>query len=311
MIILNSPWVKLGCNKMAKVLLLIMLCCIVLVSAENVGDSMELWKADCYDENSKLQQKIAENFLDLLQERFRSLPIKSSLLDIGCGTGRLIQVIQSKFPGIGIVGIDASKEMIEFANQCYADTNVSFHHDRAEELKTINTHSIDAVTSFSCLHWVHDQKAAFRAMYRVLKPGGWIGVMFAAETGVDDPIDQAYAQTIQEEPWSDYFKASKSSSDWNIVDSKIIKSQLEEIGFQIDFMGTQNFDFVFKDVNAFKMWILACFQQLKALSLELQLSCAQRIAELYLHSTADYQPKGPECAYRVDAFMVTAQKLGR
>lgn len=271
---------------------------------------MELWKADCYDENSKLQQKIAENFLNLLHERFHRLPTNSLLLDVGCGTGKLAELIQSRFPGIEIVGIDASKEMIAFANLHYANANVSFHQDRAEELKTIDSQSVGAIVSFSCLHWVQDQEAAFRAMYRVLKPGGWMGVMFAAETGVDDPIDRAYAEVIQEAPWADYFKGA-TSSDWNIVESKLIKSQVENIGFQIDFMGTQNFDFIFKNKDAFAMWIIACFQQLKALPPELQLSSSARIAERYLHSTSHFQPKGPECAYRVDAFMLTAEKFLR
>lgn len=267
---------------------------------------MVLWEAGFYDKNSQLQQKIAENFLDLLEEK--EFPFHGHLLDIGCGTGRLTSSIQSKFPGVYITGIDASKEMIAFANHHYSNTNLSFYQDRAEELKVIETNSIDAILSFSCLHWVHDQETAFRAMYRVLQSGGWIGLMFAAETGIDDPMDKANAQAIQEEPWNVYFKNSGKEVEWYCAKPAVIKSQLEKIGFHIHFMGEQNFDFVFEDEQALAKWILGCFIELKLLPSDLQLRCAQRIAQLYLQATAHFQPKGPQCIYRSDAFMVIAEK---
>ena len=38
-------------------------------------------------------------------------------------------------------------------------------------------------------------------MHKALKPEGWVGLMFAAQTGVDDPLDHAYAQAVHEDPW--------------------------------------------------------------------------------------------------------------
>lgn len=289
------------------IVLCIILYCNALIGVESVRDSVALWEAEFYDENSKLQQKIAENFLDFLQEK--EFPFHGRLLDIGCGTGRLTSSIQSRFPKVSITGVDASKEMVQFANQNFASANVTFYHDRAEELKAIDNNSIDAILSFSCLHWVHDQEAAFRAMHRVLKSGGWIGITFCAETGIDDPMDYANTQAIQEEPWNEYFKDSKREVEWYIAKPAVIKSQLEKVGFQVHFMGVQPFDFVFNDAHAFERWILACFLELKLLPPDLQLSCAKRIVELYLQATAHFQPKGPQCIYRiVESIMFMAQK---
>lgn len=265
-----------------------------------------LWKADLYDENSRLQQTIAANFLAILKKKFPEF--KGHLLDIGCGTGRITPLILKYFPEVSIVGIDASKEMIDFAQQHFADSRTNFIWDRAEELKRIDTNSVDAIVSFSCLHWVHDLPAAFRAIHRVLKPGGWIGLMFAAETGIEDQIDNAYAQAMQEAPWKAYFVDSPKEVGWSIIEPQFAKAELEKLGFEVVFMDMQNFDFPFKDVSALESWILACSQQLKLLPLDLQTSCSRRIAELYLQATASDQPPKPACIYKVDAFMLIAQK---
>jgi len=288
-----------------KILFLRVTLCFNLIITEIMGNTMTLWEADYYDENSKLQREIAQKFLDFLQKK--EFPFQGHLLDIGCGTGRITSDIQSKFPGIRITGIDASKEMIEFANRTFAKAKVAFYQDRAEELKVIPPNSMDAVVSFSCLHWVHDLETAFQAMNRVLKPGGWVGAVFCADTGIDDPSDEAEAQAFQEEPWRDYFKDLKQEVQWNIVKPEIIRSQLAKAGFEIHFMGTLPFDFVFEDVAAFERWILGCFIQLKQLPPDLQLSCAGRIAQLYLEASDNFQPKAPHCIYRVNPFMFIAQ----
>lgn len=75
--------------------------------------------------------------------------------------------------------------------------------------------------------------------------------------------------------------------------------------------GIQNFGFPFQDKISFENWIHASLQQIKSLPLALQNSCCQRIAELYLQSTKDWQPKGRQCIYQVDGLMVIALKPKR
>ncbi len=280
----------------------------VSLNAVTTDEDMDLWKAESYDENSRLQQTIAQNFLDLLRKQFKFTKPDPLLLDIGCGNGRITSSILDTYKGIRILGVDASADMIGFASKHFGSDQMAFYVDRAEELRTISSETIDAITSFSCLHWVFDQKSSFQRMHDVLKPCGWIGLMFAAETGFDDPIDHAFAQALQEEPWQGFFKEPTTQADWNITKPETIKKQLEEIGFQIVSMDVQNFDYYFESLLIFENWILACAQQLKILPPDLQLSCAKRIAELYLKATSHRQPLNQQCIYQVDAFMLMAIK---
>lgn len=280
------------------------------LNASNLEVDMDLWKAECYDENSRLQQTIAQNFLNLLKNQF-SLQPDAFLLDLGCGNGRITTSILNSFDSIRILGIDASADMISFANNHFGNSQVMFSVDNVEKLKTIQSNSVDAITSFSCLHWVFDHESAFQRMYDVLKPMGWLGCMFAAETGFDDPLDGAFAQAMEEKPWADYFKAPVAEVGWNIVQPESTKKQLERIGFQVVLMDVQNFNYYFQNSKAFENWILACAQQLKLLPNELQKSCAARIANLYLEATSEQQPSNSQCIYQVDAFMLMAVKPDR
>lgn len=264
----------------------------------------KLWDADQYNTHSRLQEAIATHFLNQLKQRFSFKLEHPHLLDIGCGSGRVTQLILNSFPNLHITGVDASVEMIKFANQNHKKPQLSFHADRAETLETISTNSMDAIISLCCLHWVHDHLAAFKAMQRVLKINGWIGMVFAAETGFDDPIDRAYAQAILEEPWKSYFAKSSEHFQWNIAEPKILSAQLEKCGFKVLEMGNLNFDYSFADKESFESWILASFQQIKLLPQDLQESCARRIAELYLQITSAEQ-----CVYKVDALMIISQKI--
>lgn len=264
----------------------------------------DLWNAEVYDEHSRLQQDIAHHFFKDLKERFPKLQQGACLLDIGCGNGRITRSVMESYENIQAIGIDSSVDMIQFANAHFATPRLKFMVDKAEELKSIESSSIDAIISFSCLHWVFDQQSAFERMHDVLKPGGWIGLMFAAETGFDDQLDHAFAQAMQEPPWVDYFDEITDQVGWYNAKPSVVKLQLEELGFDSIVTDIDNFDFYFNDQKAFRDWILASAQQLKLLPQSLQESCAERIVNLYLEKTSTHQPQPPQCIYQVDTFKV-------
>lgn len=269
---------------------------------------MELWHARCYDANSQLQKTIAHNFLHRISQQF-TLPEGGCLLDIGCGPGRVTASILEVFPQAKVIGIDASEDMINFAKANFASSRITFSLDRAEELKSIQAESIDAVVSFSCLHWVMDQEAAFQKIWTVLKLGGWAGLMFVAETGYEDPIDAAYAQATAENPWQSYFQNKDLQEvNWNTAKLPEIKTQLEKIGFHIVSMDVQNFAYYFESPAMFRNWVLASSQQLKLLPNNLQESCAQRIVDLYLNATSQHNVLDEKCFYRVDACTIMMTK---
>lgn len=92
-----------------------------------------------------------------------------SILDIGCGTGRLLRKAASRWPHARLVGIDPAEGMITVARRLAQST--TFQEARAESIP-LPDDSVDLVlTAVSFHHW-KDQLQGLREVFRVLRPGG-------------------------------------------------------------------------------------------------------------------------------------------
>ena len=102
----------------------------------------------------------------------------SIILDLGCGDGVLTQILSSKVPKGKVIGIDASKGMIETTNEIRED-NLEF---RLMDINNINfEEKFDLIFSNAALHWVKDHKKLFNRCNNVLKYGGKIRFNFAGD----------------------------------------------------------------------------------------------------------------------------------
>ncbi len=92
-----------------------------------------------------------------------------SILDVGCGTGKMLEAIRNKFPNLTLHGIDLSESMISFAKQNYL--NSSFSVGSAENLP-FEKEKFDILTNSISFHHYTNPEQAIREAYRVLKPTG-------------------------------------------------------------------------------------------------------------------------------------------
>jgi SAM-dependent methyltransferase len=112
-------------------------------------------------------------FHPLVIERIRTfLSLTSSVacaIDVGCGTG-LSSVALKEIAG-GVVGIDASTEMLAWAAR---DERVRYAAADALQLP-FHEDEFDLMTLSSAFHWLDRQKF-LREASRVLRPQGWLVV---------------------------------------------------------------------------------------------------------------------------------------
>jgi len=109
------------------------------------------------------------------------LPRSPCVLDVGCGTGRLLQQLHAALPQARLHGIDMSEAYVRHARARLGERAL-VEAGNAEELPYAD-HSFDAVVSVFMFHELPGRvrRRVFAEMVRVLKPGGVLVIEDAAQ----------------------------------------------------------------------------------------------------------------------------------
>lgn len=93
-----------------------------------------------------------------------------SVLDVGCGTGLLLEEILARDPSTRAAGVDISPEMLREARARLGDRAELVRSDAAR--LPFGDRSFSAAASSSVLHHWPDPRRVFAEIARVLEPGG-------------------------------------------------------------------------------------------------------------------------------------------
>ena len=160
---------------------------------------MTEWNASEYARISALQAAMAEEVLSLLD-----LKGTEQILDVGCGNGKTTAEIAARVPRGGVVGVDASADMIGFA-AAHSDLHSNLKFAVADVRNLPYQRQFDLVVSFNALHWIPEQDQALRSIHSSLKPDGPAQLRLvpkAARKSLEDVIEE----TRLSPRWSEYFE---------------------------------------------------------------------------------------------------------
>jgi len=133
-----------------------------------------------YDVWARTYDQRWQHYMDTtLAQILARLDLAPSLhvVDIGCGTGTLLDRIAELAPTAWLTGIDASRGMLRMARRkLKGRERVSLLHGDAEAL-SVADQTQDLVTIASMLHYVYRPSRVCAEVYRVLKPGGMVAVV--------------------------------------------------------------------------------------------------------------------------------------
>lgn len=128
-----------------------------------------------FDKVAKTYNQTEPHFFPENQEKvkniLRELRINTGcrLLDLGCGTGFIINLAKDLFDEIH--GVDVSAGMLAEIDTSCAD--ITLHNQDASNLPFEDSY-FDAITSYAFIHHLEDYKTVLKEAYRVLKPNGVI-----------------------------------------------------------------------------------------------------------------------------------------
>jgi trans-aconitate methyltransferase len=126
------------------------------------------WDAAEYARSSTAQQGWALELIGKL-----ALTGAETVLDIGCGDGKVTAEIARRVPAGRVIGIDSSEDMIRMSRKVFPPAvvpNLSFTRADARSLSFEGV--FDIAFSNAVLHWVKDHGPVLRGVARALRNGG-------------------------------------------------------------------------------------------------------------------------------------------
>lgn len=179
------------------------------------------WDGAAYERVSRPQEDWARRVLD-------RLPLRGdeTVLDAGCGSGRVTRLLLERLPDGHVVGVDAAPGMIAEARRTLGDRATLITSDLvAMELDR----PADAAFSNAVFHWVPDHDALFAALHASLRPGAPL----VAQCGGHGNIDEfrRIAQSVGErEPYREHLTGWQGP--WNFATAEDTAQRLRGAGFE-------------------------------------------------------------------------------
>jgi ubiquinone/menaquinone biosynthesis C-methylase UbiE len=170
--------------------------------------------------------------IETLQSECR-LSSDSAIADVGSGTGILTEMFLRN--GNVVYGVEPNREMRGAAERLLKDYPRFRSVAAKAEETALPDHSVDFITAGQAFHWFDREKTRVE-FARILRPGGWIALIWNERVVDTTPFLVAYEQLLK-----DY------STDYEQVDHRRIDAAVIR-----EFFGSDNFRLKqFKNVQVF------------------------------------------------------------
>jgi trans-aconitate 2-methyltransferase len=181
------------------------------------------WNADVYHRVSQPHTAWADAVLDRLELRG-----DETVLDAGCGSGRVTQQLLERLPAGRVIAVDSSPQMLARAREELDPARADVREADLAHLRLGAGEHVDAVFSNAVFHWIADHEALFRSLARALRPGGRLSAQCGGAGNVAAVHDAALAAA------ADAGLAERLhgwSGPWNFATPEQTATRLQAAGF--------------------------------------------------------------------------------
>jgi ubiquinone/menaquinone biosynthesis C-methylase UbiE len=141
----------------------------------------------------------------------------STILDLGCGTGRFSESLASRF-GARVVGVDPSQKMLDEARRKRQGKGIHYQRGTAEAIPLVGG-AVDMIFMSMSFHHFGDPERAARECRRVLRADGNVVI----RTGTREQIPSY--------PYVPFFPSARSMLEDLLPDRLRLRAVFETAGF--------------------------------------------------------------------------------
>lgn len=186
-----------------------------------MGTETRDWDAKSYHRVSVPHEEWARSVLDRLP-----LVGDETVLDAGCGSGRVTGLLIERLPRGRVIAVDGSPSMVEQVREVLRPGDEALVADLTDlEL----AEPVDAVFSSAVFHWVLDHDLLFEKLRAVLRPGGRIAAQCGGAGNIDR-LREVCDEVAAREPYAEYFE--DFAQPWNYASAEETQARLESADFE-------------------------------------------------------------------------------
>ena len=179
------------------------------------------WDATSYDRVSTPQVEMARAVLE-------RLPLRGdeTVLDAGCGSGRVTALLLDRLPEGHVVAVDSAPSMVEHAREALPPDRATVLCQSLTELTL--EEPVDAAFSNAVFHWIADHERLFQRLSAALKPGARLVAQCGGKGNID-AFRRLADQVAAQEPYAQHMSDFKAP--WNYASPEDTEALLGAAGF--------------------------------------------------------------------------------
>jgi trans-aconitate 2-methyltransferase len=197
-----------------------------------------------YEKASTFQKEWGNKIISEL-----NLKGNEDILDIGCGDGLLTANLARLVPDGNVIGVDASKGMIEVAKEKEGN-NLKFLLMDINEIDL--NYQFDFIFSNATLHWIKNHSRLWTNIHKLLNSNGFVRFNFAAD-GNSSHFFKVIKAIVVFEEYREYF--SEFRWPWYTPSLDEYENVLKDFAFSELNVWVENEDRFFPDKEAVIEWI--------------------------------------------------------
>lgn len=184
------------------------------------------WDGGVYDRISGPMEALGLAVLDRLE-----LSGDETVIDAGCGSGRVTEALIERLPRGRAIAVDASASMVRAARERLGRSGIGTERVELREADLLELEvgePVDAILSTATFHWIADHERLFRRLRAALRPGGRLVAQCGGEGNIDG-LRGVANEILAREPYAEHFRDWRPP--WNYAGPEATRARLLGAGF--------------------------------------------------------------------------------